>query len=72
MIMKGWYSLSDKEAFKPHKQRESELSVEGGCVLWGNRVIIPSAGRPDVTRVLHNAHQGIIYLHTTCKNEYHW
>ena len=33
MVMKGWHSHSDKEAFKPHKQRESELSVEGGCVL---------------------------------------
>ena len=30
-----------------------------GCVLLGNRVIVPVAGRKDVTELWHDGHPGI-------------
>jgi len=39
------------------KLRE-ELSVQNGCVLRGNRVIIPKQGQQQVMEVLHESHPG--------------
>ena len=29
------------ESLSPYQSKKSELTVEGGCVLWGMRMIIP-------------------------------
>ena len=34
-----WEKLSP--AFGPFKNREVELNIDQGCLIWGNRVIIP-------------------------------
>ena len=36
-----------------------ELSIERGCVLWGNRMIVPKKGRKKVVSMLHQPHPGI-------------
>ena len=36
-----------------------ELSVKEACVVWGNRVIVPSKGRSRVLQMMHEAHPGI-------------
>ena len=30
------------------------------CILWGNRVLVPEAGRHDVLSELHGGHPGVI------------
>ena len=42
MIQKGWTYTSDEE-LKPYQRRQDELSVHAGCVLLGNRVVVPRA-----------------------------
>ena len=32
----------DDESLRPYLSRISELSSEAGCLLWGDRVVIPS------------------------------
>lgn len=39
--------------------RRAELNIEDGCVLWGNCIIIPAQGRPQVIADFHEAHAGI-------------
>ena len=36
-----------------------ELSVYEGCILWGNRIVIPLPGRQAVLQELHEGHPGI-------------
>ena len=43
----------------PYLSRKAELTIEGGCVLWGNMVIVPPQGREQVIAELHEAHPGI-------------
>ena len=43
---------------KPYLKCWEELSVEQGCLLRGNRVVIPSQGRKEVMELLHEGHQG--------------
>jgi hypothetical protein len=39
--------------------RKDELTVEGGCVLWGMRVVIPKKWRERLLSELHRDHPGI-------------
>ena len=57
-VTKGWNSTCE-DALSPYYNRKDELSMLDGCVLWGNRVIVPLAGRKDVTELLHDGHPGI-------------
>ena len=36
-----------------------ELSTQAGCLLWGNRVIVPPPGRQLILDELHAGHPGV-------------
>eukprot|EP00731_Ephydatia_muelleri_P008944 Em0004g1282a len=40
-------------------QRRMELSTHDGCILWGNRVLVPEKERNYVLQELHGGHPGI-------------
>ena len=48
----------EEDKLKPFWHRKVELSCQDGCILWGNRVVVPKAGREEVLRELHDAHPG--------------
>ena len=50
------------------KKRESELSVENECVLWGSRVIIPTSLQNDVLNTLHDAHLGASKMKSSARS----
>ena len=43
----------------PFLKRKNELSLYEGCVLWGNRVVIPKRGSEAVLVELHEGHLGM-------------
>ena len=47
-IQSGWPDRVKDKKLKPFATRQSELSVQDGCVLWGNRVVVPKAGQAEV------------------------
>ena len=57
-VLRGWPTSVDS-SFNPFSSRRQELSVCNGCVLWGNRVIIPKVGRQRILEELHDSHQGM-------------
>lgn len=45
-IQRGWMDLDQADpGLVPYMQRQNELSVSGGCVLWGSRVVVPLVWR---------------------------
>ena len=49
----------DKDAaISPYHKCWNELSVHDGCLLRGNRVIVPPEGRVPVMELLHEGHPG--------------
>ena len=73
MALTGWQAhASNDVTFRPYKQRECELSVQDGCVLWGHRVVIPPAGREAVMRTLHDAHPGITRMKGLARSFVSW
>ena len=56
MVLHGWKTESNEQC-KPYECRKSELSVEGGCILWGSRVVVPPPGRVPI--ILYDGHLGV-------------
>ena len=54
----GWRSIVPEHA-KPFSNRRSELSVEGVCVLWGTRIIVPKKLQGRVLDELHCNYLGM-------------
>ena len=60
LVENGWPDDHESDpALKAYRTRRAELSVQDGCILWGNRVIIPQPGRERVLQALHESHPGI-------------
>ena len=49
-----------------------ELSVQDGCVLWGSRVVIPSALRSAVVQMLHEGHPGTSRMKALARGVVWW
>lgn len=61
--------LKDSE-FLPYTQKNIELTVDHGCVLWGYRVIIPQKLRKEILQQLHLSHLGIVKTKALARHIY--
>ena len=57
-LLQGSEMLDDVSS-APFRSKRDKLSVQGGCILRGSRVVIPSKGREMVMDMLHQGHPGI-------------
>ena len=72
-MQQGWSSeVSTEEQFQPYICRRDELSTEGGCVLWGNRVVVPNRGRKKALELLHDMHPGIVRMKSLARGYMWW
>ena len=56
----GWsHRQSVAGAVQPYLSAASEITVNNGLLLKGNRIIVPSVLRLDILDKLHSGHQGI-------------
>ena len=55
-----------------YASKQLELSVHDGCVLWGNRVIVPPKGREAVLHELHEGHPGITKMKALARMYVWW
>ena len=56
----------------PFNRRKTELSVHDGCILWGNRVVIPEQGRAKVLQQLHDGHPGVTRMKSIARSLTWW
>ena len=75
-VLEGWPekkpSTESTEEFLPYTRRRLELGVEGGCVLWGCRVVVPKRGRDRALQMLHEAHPGIVRMKSLARSYIWW
>ncbi|XP_032069854.1 uncharacterized protein K02A2.6-like, partial [Thamnophis elegans] len=69
---RGWPTEKVAEGFRPFKTRQAELSLHGGCLVWGDRVVIPTALRPQVLSLLHRDHPGIARMKALARSYVWW
>ena len=57
-VQQGWPNENEPD-LERYSSKKLELLAYEGCVLWGNRIVIPRQGRDIVLRELHEGHPGI-------------
>ena len=60
-VNQGWPEVVSEE-LQAFKARQTELTVERGCLMWGCRVIVPPNLRAKVLSELHSGHQGMVKM----------
>ena len=71
-VLQGWPSQLEGEEFQPYVRRQAELSVEHGCVLWVNRVVVPPSAHPQFLDLLHSTHPGIVRMKELARSYVWW
>ena len=64
----GW-PQNVSETLKPYWNK---LTVEGNCVMWGIRVIVPEKFQAKVVQELHQEHQGIAKMKSIARSYIWW
>ena len=60
------------DELQPFWRKRDEIVVEGDCVLWGTRVIVPNKLRDQVLKELHRAHSGIVQMKVFTHSHVWW
>ena len=55
----GCQSFNNCEKLNPYWSRRLELSIHDGCILCGQRVVVPSKGKDYMLAELHIGHPGV-------------
>ena len=71
-VASGWPERNAEKDLQPYFQRQNEITIEEGCLLWGSRVIIPPQGRIQVVEELHEAHPGIVKMKGLARSFVWW
>ena len=70
-VQQDWPNYNSDEALKPYFSRKDELSVQDGCLLWGN-LVIPPKERASVVEELHETHPGICWMKALARSYVWW
>ena len=70
-VLQGWVD-GEGEEIVPFNRRSKELSVQDGCILWGNRVVIPERGRHQVLQQLHDGQPGVTRMKSIARSLTWW
>ena len=70
-VKEGWPHAFSEE-LKDFKKLENSLSTENGCVFYGLRVIIPSALRNHILKLLHLGHFGMQRMKQLARSTVYW
>lgn len=57
---------------RPYMNRQNELTVQSGCLLWGYRVIIPPPLRKPLLKELHTSHSGVVRMKEIARSYFWW
>ena len=73
-ILEGWPDLRSQtpEEVKIYFDIRDTLSVEGGVVYKGERVVIPTEMRPEIRKRLHAAHLGAESMMRRARESIYW
>ena len=69
--LNGWPNQIEP-VLKPFSNRQQELTVEAGCILWGIRVIVPEKLRAAILEELHTSHPGIVHMKSLARLHVWW
>lgn len=69
-VKSGEFDKNDRAMLPFYTIRDS-LSVEGGCILFGSRIVIPTCQQPRLLFDMHMTHFGVVKMKSLAR-EYMW
>ena len=60
------------KCYDAYYTRREEISIMDGCLLWGNRLIVPSKCREAVLGLLHDTYIGMSRMKATGRSYVWW
>ena len=70
-VRRGWPERTP-EVVRLYWQKRAELTIEGNCILWGVRVLIPAPLQERVVQELHQGHPGIVRMKSLAHSRVWW
>ena len=70
-VRSGW-PQNCTPTLRPYWSRRFELTVEGECLLWGIRVIVPKKLQKKLLEELHKDHPGISHMKSVARSYIWW
>ncbi|XP_026534935.1 uncharacterized protein K02A2.6-like, partial [Notechis scutatus] len=67
-----WPEKDDDEQVRTFQSRQTELFTQKGCLLWGDRVVIPEKLQKRVLDMLHEGHPGIVITKALARSYAWW
>ena len=58
-ILSGWPEVVRDPELRAYYTKRLELSTQDGCILWGNRVVVPKSVQGKILTELHEGHPGV-------------
>lgn len=71
-ILGGWPIRVTDSEIRPYWLRRSELSLHEDCLLFGNRVVVPSSLQEVVLSTLHKVHSGMVQTKALARSYVWW
>jgi transposase InsO family protein len=71
-IMSGWPGHCPDDDLMVYFKKKEELSCEQGCILWGQRVVIPPKFKKRMLDELHWQHPGICSMKALARSYVWW
>lgn len=74
MVSTGLFppTKDSETVLKPYLMRKEELSLMQDCLMWGQRVIVPSNLRQRVLEDLHTGHPGVVKMKALARSYIWW
>ncbi|XP_062585296.1 uncharacterized protein K02A2.6-like [Saccostrea cucullata] len=71
-VSTGRFPNTFVKSLKPYIQRKDELTLHQGCIMWGNRVVIPESLHPRLLGEIHAGHLGIVRMKAYARSYVWW
>ena len=71
-VKHGQWGNTPSPLYDPFYRRRSELSCQDNCVLWGQRVIVPTSLQAQLLKELHEGHIGIARMKALARSYFWW
>ena len=72
LVRYGWPKQLNGEILRPFFNIKNALSVEGNCLFYGQRIIIPSTCQETVLKMLHGTHTGMTKMKQLARSYFWW
>lgn len=70
-VIIGW-PQKIPEFLKPYSRIKNELTLDSDCILWNNRLIVPSTLQNKILENLHSSHMGVVKMKSMARSYFWW